>query len=139
MGTVASTFPLLVVLAGLGLAFFAFRLNRRLGRGAQNAGPWEVARPEQAGLQRTPWELKAIDDQVRVPSNGRARGDLVETINRLTRAAGVTDPAYLLAPNASDAMIDAVIGHLERGLDLPPLAPIAGPGPGPRRLGSSDP
>ncbi|MGB5760116.1 MAG: hypothetical protein WBM50_24590 [Acidimicrobiales bacterium] len=125
MGTLASIFPLLVVVAGLALAFFAFRLNRKLSRGAQSAGPWEVVQPEQVGLQRTPWELKAIDDQVRVPSNSRARGDLVQTINRLTKAAGVTDPAYLLAPNASDAMIEAVIGHLERGLDLAPLGSTA--------------
>ncbi len=134
MATLASMFPLLVFVASLALAFFIFRLNRRLSRGAQSAGPREVVRPDQVGLQRTPWELRAIDDQIRVPANSRARHDLVNTINRLTKAAGVSDPAYLLPPNAEDAMIAAVIDHLERRLELPPLTPV---GP-PQRLGSAD-
>lgn len=134
MEALAAAFPLLVFLAALALAFFAFRLNRRISRGAQSAGPREVVRPEQVGLQRTPWELRAIDDQIRVPSNSRARTDLVHTINRLTKAAGVTDPAYLLPPNANDTMITAVIDHLERRLELPPLQPM----PEPQRLGSPD-
>ncbi|MGI9597293.1 MAG: hypothetical protein ACR2QK_14110 [Acidimicrobiales bacterium] len=134
MEALASAFPLLVFVASLALAFFALRLNRRLSRGAQSAGPREVVRPDQVGLQQTPWELKAIDDQIRVPANSRARGDLVQTINRLTRAAGVTDPAFLLPPNASDPMIANVILLLERRLELPPLLPLQPD----QRLGSAD-
>lgn len=132
METLASLFPWLVVLATAALGIFAFRLNRRLSRGAQSAGPRDVVRPDQVGLQRTPWELTAIDDQIRVPANTRARNDLVNTINRLTRAAGVTDPNFLLPPHASDTMIEAVIDHLERRLELGPLTPMAPP----QRLGS---
>ncbi len=125
--TVASLFPLLVFLTGLVLALLVFRLNRRLSRGAQNAGPRYVLRPEQAGLQRTPWELRAIDDQIRLTPNSRARTDLVNTINRLTKAAGEPDPAYLLAPNATDAHIAAVVDRLELRLELPPLTPTNPP------------
>lgn len=123
LGTVASLFPFVVVVAGLVLAFFVFRLNRRLGRGAQSAGPRDVIRPEQVGLQRTPWELQAIDDQLRLAPNSRARTDLVHTINRLTKAAGETDPAFLLPPNATDAHIAGVVDRLELRLELPPLTP----------------
>ncbi|MGH1492599.1 MAG: hypothetical protein ACRBK7_24945 [Acidimicrobiales bacterium] len=127
MNVLVSAFPLLVVVGALVLAFFVFRLNRRLSRGAQNAGPRYVMRPQQAGLQRTPWELRAIDDQILLPSNSRARTDLVHTINRLTKAAGETDPAYLLGPHASDIDIAAVVDRLERRLELPPLMPLNSP------------
>lgn len=127
MNVLVSAFPLLVVVGGLVLAFFVFRLNRRLSRGAQNAGPRYVMRPQQAGLQRTPWELRAIDDQILLPPNSRARTDLVHTINRLTKAAGETDPAYLLGPHASDTDIAAVVDRLEQRLELPPLMPLNSP------------
>jgi len=120
MQLLASLFPLLVVLATLALAFFAIRLDQRLSRGSQSAGPRYVVRPEQVGLQQTPWELKALDDQVRAASNHQARHDLTQTINRLTRAAGIDDPAYILTPDANDYMIAGVIDMLERRLELTP-------------------
>jgi hypothetical protein len=121
MATLASLFPLLVFLVGVVLAFFVYRLNNRLGRGAQSAGPRHVLRPAQAGLQRTPWELQAIDDQLRLPANSRSRTDLVNTINRLSKAAG--EPDLLLGSDASNQYIAAVLDRLEQRLDLPPLIP----------------
>ncbi len=126
MGFLASAFPLLVTVATLVLAFFALRLDRRLSRGSKSAGPREPMRPEQVGLQRTPWELKALDDQVRAGANRQARQDLVMTVNRLTTAAGITDPAYILDSNANDHMIANVIAMLEQRLELAPLGPMLG-------------
>jgi hypothetical protein len=134
METLATIFPFLVVVAALALAFLAFRLNLRVSRGSQSAGPRDLVRPAPVGLQRTPWELKALDDQVRASTNHRARGDLVHTVNRLTRASGIDDPALILAPDADDATISAIVDHLERRLELPPLMPT----PTTQRLGSAD-
>ena len=126
MQALAAAFPLLVTLATLALGIFAFRLDRRLSRGSQNAGPRYVVRPEQVGLQRTPWELTALDDQVRAGGNRQARQDLIQTVNRLTAAAGITDPAYTLTTNANDHMIANVISLLEQRLELAPLEPMLG-------------
>lgn len=123
MSALTALFPVLVFLATVALVVFAIRLDRRLSRGSQSAGPREVMQPEQVGLQRTPWELKALDDQVRSGANRQARHDLVQTINRLTTAAGITDPAYRLDTNANDHMIANVISLLEQRLELPPLEP----------------
>lgn len=134
MEALAAAFPLLVFVASAALVIFVIRLDRRLSRGARSAGPREVVRPAPVGLQRTPWELKALNDQLRMSSNHRARSDLVQTINRLSRAAGLQEPRFFLTPDASDAMIAAVVDHLERLLELPPLPPM----PGTHRLGSTD-
>lgn len=121
MSDLAVLFPVIVLLSLAGLIIFVIRLDRKLSRGAQSAGPRELVRPNQAGLQRTPWELRALDDQLRAATNQRARQDLVQTINRLSKAAGVTDEALQLPPNANDTMIAAVISHLEDRLELAPL------------------
>ncbi len=126
MDALTSIFPVLVTIAALLLAFFALRLDRRLSRGSKSAGPREPARPEQVGLQRTPWELKALDDQIRAGANRQARQDLVLTVNRLTAAAGINDPAYTLNTNANDHMIANVIAMLEQRLELAPLDPMLG-------------
>ncbi|MEM7272537.1 MAG: hypothetical protein AAF547_05605 [Actinomycetota bacterium] len=131
MSTFVSLFPLLVVVAGLVLAVLAFRLDRRLSRGARSAGPREVVRPVPVGLQQTPWELQALHDQVQLPTGSAVRRELIHTVNKLTEAAGVTDPNYRLPPEASDAAIAGVILHLEQRLELPPVvdhatgAPVA--------------
>ena len=127
MARFAEVFPLLVFLATLLLAFFAIRLSRRLSRGSQSAGPREVVRPQQVGLQQTPWELSAIDEQLRSGWNARGRIDLVTTVNRLTTAAGLHDPALQLPTNASDEHISRVVAHLEHHLELTPPVPGRGP------------
>lgn len=134
MDLLISLFPLLVVVATLALIVFVIRLDQRLSRGSQSAGPRDTVRPKQVGLQQTPWELQALDDQVRATSNHQARQDLTQTINRLTRAAGIDDPAYLLNPGDNDYMIAGVIEALERRLELPPLTM----GQQPQHFGSPD-
>lgn len=118
---------MLVIVAVMVLAALVIRLNRQLSRGAQSAGPRYVTRPQQAGLQRVPWELRAIDEQIHRTTDSRARTDLIHTINRLTKAAGETDPAYLLHPAASDDHIAHVVDRLELRLELPPLTPTNSP------------
>jgi hypothetical protein len=145
MGALASFFPLLVVVATVALIVFLIRLDRRLSRGALSAGPRSPARAEPPGLQQTPWELKAIDDQLLASPGHQARSDLTKTVNRLIQAAGVDDPGRLLPPNASDHEIGDAISRLEQQLELPPLMPPGFPptdppvpGVGPDRLGSVD-
>ena len=121
MEALAVAFPVLVVVSGLILAVLAMRLDRKLSRGSQSAGPRDVVPPEQVGLQRTPWELKALHDQVRSGADRQARHDLVQTVNRLSTAAGVTDPRWHLENNANDHMIANVIATLEQQLELPPI------------------
>ncbi len=121
MNLLTTLFPLLVVVATLVLGVFVIRLDQKLSRGSRSAGPRETTRPKQVGLQKTPWELRAIDDQLRAASNRQARADLANTINRLSRAAGIDDPAFMLNQQANDNMISGVIATLEERLDLPPL------------------
>ncbi len=126
MALLATLFPWLVVLASLILAILAIRLDRRVSRGSQSAGPREVPHPEPVGLQRTPWELQALDEQVRVQRGTAARRELIHTVNRLTEAAGVTDQRYVLHPDAGDDAVTAVILHLEQRMELPPLVQTPG-------------
>jgi hypothetical protein len=135
MSGVVGVFPLLVVLATIVLAILLFRLDRRLSRGALNAGPRDPVTAEPPGLLRTPWELRAIDDQLRSSPGTRNRADLVKTINRLITAAGMTEPAARLPFDATDHEIATVMAELERRLELGPLPPTGHPRP----LGSSRP
>lgn len=138
MTVLAQAFPWLVVLATLLLFAVVIRLDRRISRGSQSAGPRHVERPKPIGLQQTPWELKAIDDQVKSGHGARARIELINTINRLSRAAGVDDPRYQLSPDAPNQSILWVVNQLETQLELGPLhghfspdaAPQASPGVG---------
>ena len=149
MGALPSLFPWLVVVTTIVLLILLVRLDRRLSRGALSAGPRSPGRAEPPGLQQTPWELKAIDDQLHSSPGHRAREDLTKTVNRLIQAAGVDDPTRLLPPTASDHEIASVISQLERQLELPPLMPPGLPPTGqpteppvpraqPDRLGSID-
>lgn len=122
MNLLTALFPLLVVMAGVVLGILAFRLDRRLSRGSRSAGPRDVVQPTPVGLKRTPWELQALHDQVQLPVGSTVRRELIHTVNKLTEAAGVTDPNYRLPPDASDAAVAAVVLHLEQRLDLPPVA-----------------
>lgn len=152
MAGLATGFPILVVLATIALLALLFRLDRRLSRGAINAGPRNPVPAEPPGLARTPWELRAIDDQLRSPTGGRTRTDLVKTLNRLIKAADPGGGTAQLPFDATDHEIVALIGHLERRLELGPLVPgpvasrpvasgladLPGVGRDGGRLGSSD-
>lgn len=125
-------FPLLVILLFLALMALLYRLDRRLSRGSLSPGPREPVRAEPPGLLQTPWELQAIDDQLRGYPGDRHRTDLIKTVNRLIGAAGIAEPAAQLPFDATDHEIETVIAELERRLELGPLVP----GGDPRRLGS---
>jgi hypothetical protein len=120
MEALASAFPLLVFLGIIALLAMAFRLSRRISRGSRSAGPIDVIESNQVGLQRTPWELASIDDQLQSPMSQRHRIDLINTINRLTKAAGETDPRFVLDSRANNHQIAHVVDHLERRLELGP-------------------
>ena len=115
------SFPVLVVLVTIVLLILLFRLDQRLSRGSLNAGPREPVRPDPPGLLQTPWELQAIDDQLRSHPGDRHRSDLVKTVNRLIEASGITEPAARLPFDASDHEIHTVIAELERRLELGPI------------------
>lgn len=151
MAGLASVFPIVVALVTIVLLILLFRLDRRLSRGALDAGPRESVPAEPPGLARTPWELRAIDDQLRSPAGARTRADLVKTLNRLIKAADPGGGTAQLPFDATDHEIAAVIAHLERRLELGPLVPDRPAPPGPPatavppalgppggRLGSSD-
>lgn len=132
MQALATFFPVLVLFSTLALVVFAIRLDQRLSRGSQSPGPRQIIRPKQAGLRQTPWELTALDNQAKARPGDLARHDLIQTVNRLTSAAGIHDPAYMLTADANDYMIAGVIELLERRLELTPgLPPGPQPGPGP--------
>ena len=90
-------------------------------------------RPVPPGLLPTPWELRAIDEQLRGRPGDRHRTDLVKTVNRLIGSAGIREPAARLPFDATDHEIELVMAELERRLELGPLPRQPGPG-----LGSSD-
>ncbi len=125
-GQFAIAFPLLVVVAVVVLLVLALRLDRRLSRGAYSAGPWKTERPTPPGQERTPWELKAIDDQLILATGagGAAvpRYDLTATVNRLITAAGLP-PREQLPLSANLQELSTAIGLIEDRLGLAPLTP----------------
>ena len=132
MSSLVGVFPALVVLVTLGLLGMLVRLDRRLSRGSLSPGPREPVRPEPPGLLPTPWELQAIDEQLRGRPGDRHRTDLVKTVNRLIGSAGIRDPAARLPFDATDHEIQNVVAELERRLELPPDRsgpPELGPSP----------
>lgn len=116
-------FPLLVGIALVALVALLYRLDRRLSRGSISPGPREPVRPDPPGLLPTPWELQAIDEQLRGLPGDRHRTDLVKTVNRLIGSAGIRDPTARLPFDATDHEIQNVIAELERRLELGPLTP----------------
>ena len=128
-------FPVLVGLVLVALAALLYRLDRRLSRGSLSPGPREPVLPDPPGLLPTPWELEAIDDQLRGRPGDRHRTDLVKTVNRLIASSGLRDPATKLPFDATDHEIQRVMVELERRLELDPLPP-GRPGQG---LGSARP
>lgn len=120
MAGLVGVFPLLVVAVTAVLLALLFRLDRRLSRGSLNAGPREPEPARPPGLLRTPWELRAIDDQLRSTPGARSRADLVKTLNRLI-ATATPGRAGLLPLDATDQDLATAVDELERLLELGPL------------------
>ena len=118
-------FPLLGGFAALVIGFLAFRLKRRLDRSAYSAGPIEIPRPKPFGQEVTPWELRSIENQLRLLVNHGSpavpRYDLTATVNRLVVAAGMTDAKDQVPVTANEAQLAAAISRIEQQLGLPPL------------------
>lgn len=122
MTLLADLFPLFATLAILALVVFVIRLWVKIGRGAVSAGSRDVVRPKPVGLQKTPWELAALDRLV-VGSSGIANPNLIGTVNRLIEAAAGPggDPRLQPLPtNAGISQVAAAISQLEHELELGP-------------------
>ena len=119
-------FPVLVMVAVLTVGILGFQLRRHLGSGAYSAGPLDVAAPDPPGQEETPWELAAIDQQLRISDTAAApaltrRYDLTATINRLSASAGLASPEEQLSITASMSDIEAAVARIEERLGLGPL------------------
>ena len=118
-------FPVIVVIGVVVVFIAALRLDRRMSRGAHSAGPAEVPRPTPVGQEQVPWELRSIEDQVRVMSRSATtavpRYDLTATVNRLMAASGLTDPRDQLPVTASEADLVIAVSKIERRLGLAPI------------------
>lgn len=118
-------FPLLVIAVIVLVLVLALRLDQRLSRGPYSAGPIDLVQPEPIGQERSPWELSAIQDQLDAVAAPGApvvrRYDLTATVNRLTNAAGMTDPRHQLPITANEMELAAAITKIEQQLGLPPL------------------
>lgn len=114
----ADALPGLALLAAIGLTILLVRLNRRVSRGSRSAGPRTVEPPNPAGLTATPWELEAIDLQLRSPRDSVARRDLVATVNRLITAGRDRADLAPIPLDASNDEIERVVAVLEARLDV---------------------
>lgn len=125
MSELARWFPLLVLIALVPIILLAVRLERRISRTPDSAGPAETVQARPPGQQTTPWELKAIEDQLIIARQrtgaGVPRYDLTGTVNRLITAAGFDQPGDELPLAASEAQLSAAIARIEERLELPPL------------------
>lgn len=114
----ADALPAIALLAAIGLMVLLARLNKRVSRGSRSAGPRTVEPPSPAGLTATPWELEAIDMQLRAPRDSVARRDLVATVNRLISASRDRTDLAPIPLDASNDDVERVIEVLESRLDL---------------------
>lgn len=118
MTAVADALPAITLLAAIGLSILLLRLNQRISRGSRSAGPRTVEPPSPAGLTATPWELEAIDLQLRSPMDSVARRDLVATVNRLITASRDRTDLAPIPLDASNRDVERVVEVLESRLDL---------------------
>lgn len=127
MAALAELLPLIWFLGACGLLALMIRLSRRVSQTSRTAGPRETPRPDPVGLTATPWELEAIDLQLRAPMDSLARRDLVATVNRLITASRDRAKLAPLPLTASNTEIDRVVAELESKLDLGPGAVVRSP------------
>ncbi len=118
-------FPVAVFLVVVAVVVLGVRLNLHLGQGSTSAGPLEIDRGEPPGQEATPWELNAIEHQLRTavaPGTGSVRRyDLTATINRLSASAGLNRPEDQLPITADEDDLTAAVARLEQRLGLAPL------------------
>ena len=123
--SVVTAFPVLVGSVAVIVLVLAVRLDRSMGRAAFSAGPRDPERPTPPGQTRTPWELQAIEDQLKSLRlhSGRAvpRYDLNATVNRLIVAARFDESDDQLPITADEAEVADAIARIEDRLGLPPL------------------
>lgn len=119
---VASLGPFLAFVALIVIVLLMIRLGRRVSRGSESAGPRHTERPTPVGLRRTPWEVEAIDRQLRSRRDSPARRDLVATVNRLSAAAlqhgAITEQIPKLPIDADNERIASVMARLESRMEL---------------------
>ncbi len=119
---VIAAFPLVAGLLAAAVLLLAVRFDRKLARGPSSAGPREPEQPPPPGQTRTPWELQAIEDQLRLlrTQGHRAvpRYDLNATVNRLIVAARLDDPEDQLPITADEDDVEAAIARVEAQLGL---------------------
>ncbi len=118
-------FPFLAIGIMIGIFVLFVRLDRRMSRGAHSAGAREPERPRPTGQERTPWELKAIEDQLMMTRHQAApavsRYDLTATVNRLVSAAGLDNPDDQLQLTANETRLAEAITRIEKRIGLPPI------------------
>ena len=103
--------PILAIAALVIVLALAFRLSRRIDRGPTSAGPVETEPVTPPGQEPSPWELRAIDEQLQRlvrRDAGVRRSDLTGTVNRLITAAGLPATEQLL-PGADLNQLAATI------------------------------
>lgn len=121
----STIFPFLAFGALIAILVLFVRLDRRMSRGAHSAGPRQTQRPRPTGQERTPRELKAIEDQLMMTRNQAApavsRYDLTATVNRLVSAAGLDNPNDQLPITANEMRLGQAITRIEERIGLPPI------------------
>lgn len=115
-GVVARIFPVLVVVAILAALIFLARAFARVSSGSVGGGPPRIAEPVHIGLQRIPWELQSLPDELRSNST-----QPVDQLVRRADALGV--PVSVPSNVPSPVAIDIILDQLETALGLPPLGP----------------
>ncbi len=118
-------FPIVAGAVIVTVVILAIRLDRRMSRAPYSAGSYEPEQPSPLGQERTPWELKAIEDQLHLLSSavGPAvpRYDLTATVNRLISASGLTDAQDQLPITATIDQLAVSVAKIEDQLGLAPL------------------
>jgi len=100
----------LTIVGLVALIVLFIRLNRRVSRGTDSAGPRILEQPVPVGQKATSWELEAIDAQLTSHRTSTARQDLIATVNRLAAASG--EPGRV-SGNADNVEIDHLITRVE--------------------------
>lgn len=100
----------LIIVSLVVLIYLFIRLNRRVSRGSDSAGPRHVEQSVPVGQKATPWELEAIDAQLSAHRTSTARQDLIATVNRL---AAASDRPERVQGNADNGEIDHLIALVE--------------------------
>jgi hypothetical protein len=120
--SVDNIYPILLTIGLIVFLILLIRLDRRISRGALDAGTRDRQRVRPLGQDVTPWELRNLHRQLR---HHHDRHIIMDMVARLVTEAGLAhEPGLALSPDASDADLEAVILRLEQHLGLGPLKPL---------------